>query len=129
MTALDLLADLRARGVRFSTDGDRVRVHDPDRTVSDNERGLVRALKPQLRGLLIQQLPDRRGEHACAGFDAAPGAALCERCAFGLPDHFWRRHGACVFFAGASTEATCRRCGVPQLEHLGAAVAPKTEAT
>lgn len=73
MTALDLLADLRARGVRFSADGDRVRVHDPGRTVSDNERGLVRALKPQLRALLIQQLPNRRGEHACNGFDAAMG--------------------------------------------------------
>jgi len=126
MTALDLLVDLRARGVTFSVNGDRVRVHDPDRTVSDNERGLVRALKPQLRGLLIQQLPDRRGEHACDGFDAAAGAALCEQCAYSLPDHFWRRIGACTFFAGAASEALCGRCGVPRLEHL--AGTSKTEA-
>ncbi len=131
MNALELLASLHARGVRFMLDdaAGRVRVHDPDRTVSDDERGRVRALKGQIRALLLQRLPDHRGEHACEGFDAAPGAALCERCAYGLPDHFWRRSGDCVFFAGAPTEATCRRCGVQRLEHLGAAAAPKTEAT
>jgi len=129
MTALEFIASLLARGVTFSVNGDRLHVSDPGHTATPNERTLLAALKPMIRALLIQQLPGRRGEHACDGFDAAAGAALCERCAYGLPDHFWRRSGACVFFAGAPAEATCRRCGVPRLEHLGAAVAPKTEAT
>jgi len=119
MNALEFLATLRTRGVEFKLVDGQVYIRDRASPLTDDERGLICALRTTIRALLIQQLPDRRGEHACDdGFEAPAGAALCERCAFSLPDHFWRRSGDCVFFAGAATEATCRRCGVPRLEHL-----------
>lgn len=128
MNALELLLAMGERGVEFWLVDDEVRFDDHGRPITGDERSLLRALKPQIRALLIQLLPQRRAEHACDGFDAAPGAALCERCAYGLGDHFWRRCGDCTFFTGAASEATCRRCGVPRLEHLTGAPGRKTEA-
>jgi len=121
VTALELLLDLGRRGVRFAFEGDRIRVVDPECKASADERGLLRALVPELRALLRQRLPDRRGDTACDAFEAADGVALCERCAFGIAEHFWRRIGDCTFFFGSADEPVCRRCGVPQLEHLGVA--------
>jgi hypothetical protein len=118
VTALGLLIELGRRGVTFSLEGEGLRILDPAKTLSDGERELVRALKPQLRSLLAQRLPARRGDAACEGFEAAPGAALCERCAWGIADHLWRRAGNCAFLLGDADAKTCRRCGAPRLEHL-----------
>ncbi len=119
MNALDLLLAVGRRGVRFACEGDRVRVVDPECRLTGDERGLLRALVPTLRVLLTQRLPDRRGDTACGAFEAATGAVLCEQCAFGIADHFWRRCGECTFFVGNADAARCRRCDAPRLEHLG----------
>jgi len=122
VNALEFLIDLAGRGVTFTTgDGGRVRVRDPENAITVDEREFLRALKPMVGALLRQPLPARRGANACDGFDAPAGAALCVRCAWGIGDHFWRRCGDCTFFVGSADEASCRRCGIPVLEHLGVA--------
>lgn len=119
MTALDLLLHVGQRGVRFTCEADRVRVVDPERRITEDERSLLRALVPELRSLLKLRLPERRGDTACGAFEAAAGVALCERCAHSIADHFWRRCGDCIFFVGAADAARCRRCDAPRLEHFG----------
>jgi len=126
VNALYFLASVIARGVEFKVVDGQVYARDRAQPLTADERGLVVALMPLIRGLLIQQLPDHRAEHACDGFAAAAGAALCEQCAYSIADHFWRRCGDCRFFVGASNDASCRRCGVPRLEHLASASRTET---
>lgn len=119
MNALEFIAGLLTRGVSFAVVGDRLRVYDPGRSTTPTERALLGALKPTLRGLLATELPAERPQAPCPGFNAAAGVALCRTCGHSLPEHFWRR-STCEFFAGApATNASCRRCGIPWLEHVG----------
>ncbi len=121
LNGLELLADLVRRGVRFRLDGETVCVVDPERRIGEGEAGLLRSLKPAIRGLLRQNLPAARAGKACDAFEAADGVALCRCCAWGLAEHFWRRRD-CTFFIGEpQRDRVCRRCGVPFLEHLGIA--------
>ena len=118
MSALDFIVGLVTRGVAFSVDGDRLCVRGLGSSVTVGERGLISALKSQIRALLVTELPPERASEACAVFTAAAGVALCRGCAHGLPAHYWRTPD-CQFYVGEPLpNGACRRCGVPWLEHL-----------
>jgi tubulysin polyketide synthase-like protein len=52
MTAADLLATLRRRGVQFEVREDRLRLRAPEGAITDDDRTLLRQHKPQILRLL-----------------------------------------------------------------------------
>jgi hypothetical protein len=121
MTGLDLLLGMIERGVRFAIDDESAVVAiDPSRVVSGPERVLLRAIRSEIRALLLTELPDDPGADVCEAFDAAEGVAACRRCARGIGEHFWRRFAPVCDFALGAVDQKCQRCGAAAAEHLAA---------
>jgi hypothetical protein len=93
VNGLDYLVAIVARGVRFDIAGpDRtVIASDPGNVGGGSDRIFLRAVKHEVRALLLTELPADPGETACAELDAPAGVAICRRCARGIVAHGWHR--------------------------------------